>query len=99
MHRVCRLYNRGILISQRRFLMKTTVVIDAVKASELPKAWRRRVKANAGELVTVTIARRNGSRGAKRKPNSTFGMWADRKDLTNPGAYVRALRRPRPASR
>ena len=99
MDRVCRLYNSVNFISQSWFHMKATVVFSAVKASELPKAWRRRVKAKAGELVTVTIAPRNGSRMAKRKPNSTFGMWADRKDLTNPGAYLRALRRPRSASR
>ena len=77
--------------------MITTVVLDDVKASELPRAWRRRVKARADERLTVTIARRTGK--TPGTPNSTFGMWADRADVADPVAYVRGLRRPRPASR
>ncbi|MBI3915477.1 MAG: hypothetical protein HY322_00525 [Betaproteobacteria bacterium] len=77
--------------------MREPVVLDDVKASELPKAWRRRVKAKADERLTVTIARRAGK--ARGKPNATFGMWADRADVSDPAAYVRALRRPRSASR
>ena len=77
--------------------MGTTVVLDDVKASELPKAWRRRVRAKADERLTVTIARRTGK--ASGKPNATFGMWADRADVPDPAAFVRALRRPRSARR
>jgi len=77
--------------------MGTTVVLDDVKASDLPKAWRRRVKAKPDERLTVTIARRGGK--TSKKPNATFGMWADRADVPDPAAYVRALRRPRSASR
>lgn len=77
--------------------MRTTIVLDPVKASELPKAWRRRMKARAGELLTVTIAKRE--RKTTEKPNATFGMWADRTDVSDPSAYVRALRQPRPVRR
>lgn len=75
--------------------METTVVLEGVKASELPEAWRRRVKAKAGEVLTVTIAKHK----AAKKPNATFGMWADREDVSDPAAYVRALRQPRSVSR
>jgi hypothetical protein len=74
--------------------MRTTVVLDNIKAAELPKAWRRRLKARADERLNITIARRS-----RKPPNATFGMWADRADVPDPVAYVRALRRPRPASR
>ena len=77
--------------------MRTPVVLDDIKVSELPKAWRRRIRAKSDERLTVTIARR--TRKAAKKPNATFGMWADRADVTDPAAYVRTLRSPRPASR
>ena len=38
--------------------MGTTVVIEDVMASELPKAWRQRVKAKGNDVLTVTIAKR-----------------------------------------
>ena len=80
--------------------MGTTVVLEGVKASELPEAWRQRVKAKANEVLTVTIAKRKTNTVAKtaKKPNATFGMWADRADVNDPAAYVRALRQPRATS-
>ncbi len=80
--------------------MGTTVVLEGIKASELPEAWRRRVKATANEVLTVTIAKRKTETAAKRakKPNATFGMWADRADANDPAAYVRGLRQPRATS-
>ncbi|HEV2008232.1 MAG TPA: hypothetical protein VGQ88_05855 [Burkholderiales bacterium] len=81
-------------------IVGTTVVFEGVKASELPEAWRRRIKAKANEVLTVTIAKRKTKTAAKtaKKPNATFGMWADRADANDPAAYVRALRRPRTTS-
>lgn len=81
--------------------MATTVVIEGVKASELPEAWRQRVKAKGNEELTVTIAKCKTRAAAKtaKKPNATFGMWADRADVKDPAAYVRALRQPRASSR
>ena len=81
--------------------MGTTVVIEGVMASELPEAWRQRVKAKGNEVLTVTIAKRKRETAAKtgKKPNATFGMWADRADVNDPAAYVRALRQTRASSR
>ncbi len=81
--------------------METTVVIKGVTASELPEAWRERVKAKGNEVLTVTIAKRKIQAAAKpaKKPNATFGMWADRADGSDPVAYVRALRQTRAGSR
>lgn len=80
--------------------MGTTVVIEDVMASELPEAWRRRVQAKGNEVLTVTIAKRKTQTAAKtaKKPNATFGMWADRDDVKDPAAYVRALRQTRASS-
>ncbi len=81
--------------------MGTTVVIEGVVASELPEAWRQRVRAKGDEVLTVTIAKRKTQTAAKTatKPNATFGMWADRDDVKDPAAYVRALRQTRANSR
>jgi hypothetical protein len=82
--------------------MRTTVVIEGVVASELPKAWRHRVKAKGNEVLTVTIAKRKidtAAKTAKKPPNATFGMWADRADVNDPAAYARALRQTRASSR
>ncbi|MSQ73565.1 MAG: hypothetical protein EXR27_20155 [Betaproteobacteria bacterium] len=81
--------------------MGTIVVIEGVVASELPEVWRRRVKAKGNEVLTVTIAKRKMETATKmaRKPNATFGMWADRADVNDPAAYVRALRQSRASSR
>ncbi|MGH8772241.1 MAG: hypothetical protein ACREV2_13865 [Burkholderiales bacterium] len=78
-----------------------TVVLKKVKASELPGAWRKRIKAEGNDLLTVTIAKTEAAIGeaAKRakdsKPNHSFGMWADRDDVVNASVYARALRRSR----
>ncbi|MGI8894784.1 MAG: hypothetical protein ACR2HE_03890 [Casimicrobiaceae bacterium] len=79
-----------------------SVVLENVKASELPAAWRKRAKVKANEVLTVTIAiakraQTPAPRSAK-KPNASFGMWHDRTDL-DPAAFVRALRKPRSARR
>ena len=59
------------------------------------------LKTNGNEMLTVTIAKRKTETAAKtgKKPNATFGMWADRADVNNPAAYVRALRQTRASSR
>jgi hypothetical protein len=76
-----------------------SVVLENVKPSELPEAWRKRLKAGAEERLTVTIAKRPSPARASRpraakRPNASFGMWADRVHL-DPAAYVREVRRPR----
>lgn len=70
-----------------------TVVLKKVKASELPDAWRKHIKAKANELLTVTIEATK--RDKDSKPNHSFGMWADRDDIGNADLYVQTLRRSR----
>jgi len=62
---------------------------------------RQRVRAKGNDVLTVTIAKRKTETAAKtaRKPNATFGMWADRADVNDPAAYVRGLRQTRVNSR
>ena len=79
--------------------MGITVVVEGVLASELPEAWRRRVRAKDNEVLTVTIAKRKTETAAKTKHNATFGMWADRADVNDPAAYMRAVRQTRAGSR
>jgi len=52
-------------------------------------------------VLTVTIAKRKTETAAKttKKPDATFGMWADRADVNDPAAYVRAVRQTRAGSR
>ena len=49
--------------------MGTTVVIEGVMASELPEAWRQRIKAKGNEVLTVTIAKRKIDTAARRPRN------------------------------
>jgi hypothetical protein len=78
-----------------------SVVLENVKPGDLPEAWRKRLKAGAETRLTVTITRRPSrasafSPRASKRPNASFGMWADRVHI-DPAEYVRALRRPRHA--
>ena len=50
-------------------------------------------------MLTVTIVKRKTETAAKTKPNAAFGMWADRADVNDPAAYVRAVRQTRAGSR
>ena len=77
-----------------RRLAYTWGVPEGLDTLGMIQAWRRRVNAKAGEVLTVTIARRKAPRKTAKKPNATFGMWADREDASDPGAYLRALRTP-----
>lgn len=77
------------------------VVIEHVKVSELPDDWRARLHAEADARVTVRIEEEavaseasldTGTDGAE---NPLFGMWRDREEMADAGAYVRKLRAPR----
>jgi len=67
----------------------------------LPEAWRPRVNAKLNEVLPVTITKRTTKTAAKtiNKPNATFGMWADRAEVNDPAACVRAVRQTRAGSR
>lgn len=80
-----------------------TIVLDHVKAAELPADWRKRIKAKPGDLVRVTLdkevpVRSTAAAGGPNAPNGTFGMWADRTDVGDASEYVATLRQPRRAS-
>ena len=74
-----------------------TIILEHVKASESPTDWIKRIKAKPGETLRVTIVKEVASvkRSKARKPNRSFGMWADRQDIGEAGDYVRQLRQPR----
>ena len=74
----------------------STVILEHVKASELPATWRKRIDVGNDEMLTITIAKETPQEEERAAPiNNTFGMWADREDIPNVDEYVRALRQPR----
>ena len=73
-----------------------TIILEHVKASELPTDWIKRIKAKPGETVRVTIVKEVASvkRNKTRKPNRSFGMWADRKSTRLNSSHERLSRMP-----
>jgi hypothetical protein len=76
------------------------IVIEHVKVSELPEAWREKLAANDEARVTVRIEAE--TMPAKEQApeefvtdDPAFGIWHDREDMTDVEAYVRKLRAPR----
>lgn len=72
---------------------RESVVLETVRKSELPEAWRKRLKVGADEPMAVKIARRT-ARTSKR-PNATFGMWADRVLVNSSSRHIRPSDGPR----
>ena len=76
-----------------------TIVIEHVKVSELPEAWRAKLGAAREDCVTVRIETEAEASGAKApeagEENPLFGMWRNREDMADVEAYVRKLRAPR----
>jgi hypothetical protein len=75
------------------------IVIEHVKVSELPEAWRKKLAGAEDARVTVRIAQEAAARheqAAKEEADDPlFGMWRDREDMADVEAYVRKLRAPR----
>jgi hypothetical protein len=75
------------------------IVIEHVKVSELPEAWRAKLGAGREARVTVRIeteAEASGAQAPKQEEeNPLFGMWRDREDMADVEAYLRKLRAPR----
>lgn len=76
------------------------IVIEHVKVSELPEAWREKLPADDDARVTVRIEREatgiDAATTATEYPEDPlFGMWRDREDMADVEAYVRKLRAPR----
>jgi len=76
------------------------IVIEHVKVSDLPEAWREKLPANDDARVTVRIE--TETTPAKEQASEefvtddpAFGIWRDREDMADVDAYVRKLRAPR----
>lgn len=77
----------------------STLVIEHVKASELPQQWAQRLNAKPEQTVTVRIetesepVARTSAEFVTDDP--AFGIWRDREDMPDVEAYLRKLRAPR----
>ena len=77
--------------------MKATILDLRYRTKDVLKAVER------GETVTVLCRGKEkaritpipSSRGAEVRANAAFGMWKDRKDLSNVPKFVRTLRQGR----
>ena len=76
------------------------IVIEHVKLSELPEAWREKLPGGTETRVTVRIEAETGA--VEKTPandfvtdDPAFGIWRDREDMADVEAYVRKLRAPR----
>ena len=77
----------------------STLVIEHMKASELPQQWAQRLNASPEQTVTVRIETEigpvAGTPAVFATDDPAFGIWRDREDMTDVEAYVRKLRVPR----
>ena len=76
------------------------IVIEHVKVSELPEAWREKLPANDDARVTVRIEQETTGidtaiTAMEHPDDPLFGRWRDREDIADVEAYVRKLRAPR----
>ncbi len=69
------------------------LVIEHVKISELPEAWR--AKLPVAENVRVTVRIEEETAYVEANGDLLFGMWRDREDMADVEAYVGKLRAPR----
>ena len=76
------------------------IVIENVRVSELPEAWREKLPANDDARVTVRIEQEAADKNTEvvateHADDPLFGMWCDREEMADVEAYVRNLRAPR----
>jgi len=69
------------------------VIIEHVKISELPAAWRAKLPVPENARVTVRIEEETS--GVETEKDLLFGMWRDREDMADVEAYVCKLRAQR----
>ncbi|MCX7113892.1 MAG: hypothetical protein NTX45_28225 [Proteobacteria bacterium] len=69
------------------------VIIEHVKISELPAAWRAKLPAPDNARVTVRIEEETS--GVETEKDLLFGMWRDREDMADVEVYMSKLRAPR----
>ena len=73
----------------------SAVVFEHVKVTELPEGWRRKLAMPADAHVTVRIEAEAAQAAAAFSDDPLFGMWRDREDMADVGAYVRRIRASR----
>jgi hypothetical protein len=72
------------------------VVIEHVKITELPEAWRGRLALVPGTTVTVRIEAEGSAQAVERATEDpVFGMWHDREDMADVASYIRSIRSSR----
>ena len=76
-----------------------TLVIEHLKASELPEQWAQQLNTKPEQTVTVRIETEPDSgadtAAAFVTDDPAFGIWRDRDDMADVDAYLRKLRAPR----
>ena len=75
-----------------------SVVIEHVKISELPEAWRAELDFGSEALVTVRIESEQSVQAIEENfatDDPAFGIWRDREDIRDAAGYLRKLRAPR----
>ena len=74
------------------------IVIEHVKLTELPDAWRAKLTQVPGTTVTVRIeaeAQDPAQTADLGSDDLLFGMWRDRQDMLDVADYLRVLRASR----
>ena len=76
------------------------IVIEHVKVSDLPEAWRERLSGGTETRVTVRIEAEavpaeKPAADAFATDDPAFGIWRDREDMADVEAYMLKLRAPR----
>lgn len=69
----------------------SNLVIEHLKAADLPRQWAERLNAKPEETFTVRIEAETPAHTTK----PAFGLWRDRDDLDDVDEYIRRLREPR----
>lgn len=75
-----------------------TLVIEHLKASELPTQWAQQLNTKPEQTVTVRIETEPepaAETAAFMTDDPAFGIWRDREDMADVEAYLRKLRAPR----
>ncbi len=78
----------------------STLIIEHLKASDLPQQWAQQLKANPEQTVTVHIETEPEQIDSEATEmfvtnDPAFGIWRDREDTADVDAYMRKLRTPR----
>lgn len=78
----------------------STLVIEHLKASDLPKQWAQHLKARPDETVTVRIETEPEQTDAKVTEvfvtnDPAFGIWRDRGDIGDVEAHTKRVRASR----